>query len=71
MDLIFFSIIRNESCLKICYIFQNSTNNTTNVYNFSKYTLPKNKLRILFNSVDWVITGIYMRNNFEVYNDKI
>ena len=63
---------RNESCLKNCYVFQNSTNNTTNIYNISKYTLPKNfEARILFNSVDWVRTGIYMRNNFEVYNDKI
>ena len=72
MDLIFFSIIRNESYLKICYIFQNSTNNTTNIYNISKIYTSKNfEARILFNSVDWVITGIYMRNNFEVYNDKI
>ena len=65
----FFSLGRNQSCLKICYIFQNSTNNTTNIYNISKYTLLKNlEARILFNSVR---TGIYMRNNFEVYNDKI
>ena len=41
MDFNCFSLGRNQSCLKICYIFQNSTNNTTNVYNFSKYTLQK------------------------------
>ena len=35
------SLRRNESCLKICYVFQNSINNTTNIYNISKYTLQK------------------------------
>ena len=69
----FFSLGRNQSCLKICYIFQNSTNNTKNIYNISKiYTSKKFwSYKILLNSIDWVITGIYMRNNFEVYNDKI
>ena len=68
----FFSLGRNQSCLKICYIFQNSIINTTNIYNISKIYTSKNfEARILFNSVDWVRTGIYMRNNFEVYNGEI
>jgi hypothetical protein len=50
---------RNENCCKNCYVFQNGLNTTNNIYNISKFTLPKNfEAKILFNSVDWVRTGI-------------
>ena len=40
-------------------MFQNGINTTNNIYNISKFTLPKNfEAKILFNSVDWVRSGI-------------
>ncbi len=42
----FFLVGRNESCLKNCCVFQNSTNNTSNIYNILKYKLPKNFLKL-------------------------
>jgi len=60
---------KNMDCLKTCYLFHTGLNNTTNIYNISKYPLPKNfEAKLLFTSVDWVRTGITF--NKEIINDQ-
>ena len=50
---------KNEECIQKCYLFQNGLNYTNQIYNISKYPLPKNfEAKISFSSVDWVRTGI-------------
>ena len=57
-------------CLKTCYLFHTGLNNTTNIYNISKYPLPKNfEAKLLFTSVDWVRTGITF--NKEILEDLV
>ena len=47
------------NCAKNCYLFNNNLNYTTQIYNISKYPLPTNfEVKLHFNSVDWVRTGI-------------
>ena len=44
---------------KKCYIFKNKLNYTTQIYNISNVSLPKNfEAKIYFKSADWVRTGI-------------
>ena len=52
-----------------CYLFNNNLNYTTQIYNISKYPLPINfEVKLNFNSVDWVRTGITF--NKEIINDQ-
>lgn len=60
---------KNINCIKKCYLFHNNTKFTSEVYNLSKFVLPKNfEAKILFNSVDWVRTGICFGN--EILHDQ-
>ena len=57
------------TCIKNCYLFNNNLNYTTQIYNISKYPLPINfEVKLHFNSVDWVRTGITF--NKEIINDQ-
>ena len=56
-------------CAKTCYLFHNNLNYTTEIYNISKYPLPRNfEVKLHFSSVDWVRTGITF--NKEIINDQ-
>ena len=60
----------NIDCLKNCYLFNNNLNYTTQIYNISKYPLPKNfEIKLYFSSVDWVRSGITF--NKEIINDQL
>ena len=56
-------------CAKTCYLFHNNYNYTTQIYNISKYPLPRNfEVKLHFSSADWVRTGITF--NKEIINDQ-
>ncbi len=56
-------------CSKTCYLFHNNYNYTTQIYNISKYPLPRNfEVKLHFSSADWVRTGITF--NKEIINDQ-
>ena len=56
-------------CSKTCYLFHNNYNYTTQIYNISKYPLPRNfEVKLHFSSADWVRTGITL--NKEIINDQ-
>ena len=56
-------------CLQTCYLFNNNLNYTNQVYNISKYPLPKNcEVKVHFNYVGWVRIGITF--NKEIINDQ-
>ena len=49
----------NINCKQNCYLFDNNTNILSNIYNISKYPLPKNfEALIHFSKVDWIRSGI-------------
>ena len=62
---------KNVDCIKKCYLFHTGLNYTNNqIYNISKYPLPKNfQAKISFSSVDWVRTGITF--NKDIILDQI
>ena len=59
----------NIECNKCCYIFHTGHNYTSNVYNISKYPLPKNcEVKLYFEEVNWVRTGITFSK--DIINDQ-
>lgn len=61
---------KNTECINNCYLFNNGSRFTSQVYNLSKYQLPKNfEVKINFNSVDWIRTGISFTK--EIANDQV
>ncbi len=60
---------KNYECKNTCYLFQNDNRYTSQIYNISKYLLPKNcEIKILFDSVDWVRSGITFSK--EIVNEQ-
>jgi len=50
---------KNFECTNNCYVFSNGLKITNQIYNISKYPLPKNfEAKILFHSVDWIRSGL-------------
>ena len=50
---------KNIDCQKSCYLFNNNLNCINQIYNISKYPLPKNfEIKLFFSKVDWIRTGI-------------
>ena len=47
---------KNIKCFQSCYLFNNNLNYIDQIYNISKYPLPKNcEIKLNFSSVDWII----------------
>ena len=49
----------NLECNKCCYIFHTGHNSTSNVYNISKYPLPKNCEVKLFFEEEYLSDDLY------------
>ena len=60
----------SEGQHKDCYVFSTGLNTTSKVYNISKFPLPRNfEVKILFQSVGWIRTGITFNKNIAEYED--
>ena len=60
---------KNYECKNTCYLFQNDNRYTSQIYNISKYILPKNcEIKLLFDSVDWIRSGISFSK--EIVNEQ-
>ena len=60
---------KNIKCFQSCYLFNNNLNYIDQIYNISKYPLPKNcEIKLNFSSVDWIRSGITFDKN--IINQK-
>ena len=55
---------KNVDCFQSCYLFNNNLNYINQIYNISKYPLPKNcEIKLYFSSVDRIRSGITLDKN--------